>query len=102
MINSPFNNLQGGNVTSIYTGSKPPPNTCLHRYVFLVYRQNSTDPITNMPVVNGTEGEGKWNVSAWVDQYGLQKPIAGNYFMVRLGGRLPKRIAWFSLNWRLG
>lgn len=38
--NIPGNNVDQGDVLSAYIGSGPPPDTGLHRYVFLVYKQN--------------------------------------------------------------
>lgn len=32
-------NISSGEVLSAYVGSGPPPDTGLHRYVFLVYKQ---------------------------------------------------------------
>ncbi|KAJ8926873.1 hypothetical protein NQ314_020724 [Rhamnusium bicolor] len=38
--NIPGNDVAKGEVLSEYVGSGPPPGTGLHRYVFLVYKQN--------------------------------------------------------------
>jgi len=37
--NVPGNDISKGEVLSAYIGSGPPPNTGLHRYVFLIYKQ---------------------------------------------------------------
>lgn len=38
--NIPGNNVDQGDVLSAYIGAGPPPDTGLHRYIFLIYKQN--------------------------------------------------------------
>lgn len=40
VVNIPGKDLSKGNTLAEYVGSGPPPNTGLHRYVFLVYKQH--------------------------------------------------------------
>uniref|UniRef100_A0A1I7XPT8 Phosphatidylethanolamine-binding protein n=1 Tax=Heterorhabditis bacteriophora TaxID=37862 RepID=A0A1I7XPT8_HETBA len=41
IVNIPGDNLKKGDVLADYIGSGPPKGTGLHRYVFLVYKQNT-------------------------------------------------------------
>lgn len=39
VVNIPGNDISKGDTVAEYVGSGPPPDTGLHRYVFLVYKQ---------------------------------------------------------------
>lgn len=53
VVNIPGNDVEKGQVVADYVGSGPPSGTGLHRYVFLVYKQNGK--ITqNEPIISRT------------------------------------------------
>ena len=109
--NIPDNDIEKGEVLSAYVGSGPPPDTGLHRYVFLVYKQpgklnfdeprlpnTSADNRGNRSLVS--VGLLKFNILQFVlkgcfkihkfaEKYGLGAPIAGNFYQAEYDDYVP-------------
>ncbi|XP_076262387.1 protein D3-like isoform X2 [Rhynchophorus ferrugineus] len=88
--NIPGTNISQGEVLSDYIGSGPPPNTGLHRYVFLVYKQNEKLSF-NEPRLPRTSGDnrGCFSIRKFAEKYNLGQPIAGNFYQAEYDDYVP-------------
>lgn len=80
--NIPGGSISQGEVLAEYVGSAPPQGTGLHRYVFLVYKQNQgaiTFDETRLTARQRTERRG-FSVQKFAEKYNLGAPLAGNYY----------------------
>uniref|UniRef100_A0A1L8EBV7 Putative phosphatidylethanolamine-binding protein n=1 Tax=Haematobia irritans TaxID=7368 RepID=A0A1L8EBV7_HAEIR len=89
--NVPGSDVSAGEVLSAYVGSGPPEGTGLHRYVFLVYKQDGklTFDETRLPNNSG-DGRGCFKISAFAQKYKLGNPIAGNFYQAEWDDYVPK------------
>lgn len=89
--NVPGKNISAGDVLSAYVGSGPPQGTGLHRYVFLVYKQDGkiTFDEPRLPNNNG-DGRGCFKIAAFAQKYKLGNPIAGNFYQAEWDDYVPK------------
>lgn len=95
-----------GKVVTSYIGAKPPANTgestgnplrksflevmsglCrsreslgFHRYLWLAYEQRNGE--INPPSVEDFPARRNWPLEQWLTEYGLEGPVAGNFFEV--------------------
>ncbi|XP_050544055.1 phosphatidylethanolamine-binding protein homolog F40A3.3-like isoform X2 [Daktulosphaira vitifoliae] len=88
--NIPGTEISKGETLSEYVGSGPPPNTGLHRYVFLVYKQPSKltfdEPrLTNKSALNRE----KFSIHKFAKKYTLGSPIAGNFYQAQFDDYVP-------------
>ena len=76
VVNIPGNDVAAGRVVSRYLESRPPPGGGLHRYIFLVYKQ-ATSEIK-------PEGVSKFklNVKEFATKNELE-PVAGNFYVAQ-------------------
>lgn len=90
VVNIPGHNVANGQTLSEYVGSGPPKNTGLHRYVFIVYKQNGKINF-NEPHRSNTEGRtrGKFSAEKFAEKYNLGKPCAGNFFQAQYDDSVP-------------
>lgn len=88
--NIPGNSVNKGNVLSAYVGSGPPKNTGLHRYVFLVYKQQGKIDFDE-PILSKNDGKSRGNFSAkkFAEKYKLGNPIAGNFYQAQYDDSVP-------------
>lgn len=89
--NVPGSDISSGEVLSAYIGSGPPKGTGLHRYVFLVYKQEGklTFDETRLPNNSG-DGRGCFKINAFAEKYKLGNPIAGNFYQAEWDDYVPK------------
>ncbi|KAH0811987.1 hypothetical protein GEV33_010805 [Tenebrio molitor] len=81
VVNIPGNNLEQGEVLSGYIGSGPPKGTGLHRYVFVVYKQNGKINFSEKRLPsNSGEGRGKFCIRKFAELHQLGDPISANFF----------------------
>ena len=82
VTNIPGNSVSSGDVMSEYVGAGPPNGTGLHRYVFLLFKQQGKQdfPGLNKITNHSSNGRPKWKVREFVNKYNLGSPIAGNFF----------------------
>ncbi len=94
VVNIPGNAVNDGDTLSEYVGAGPPPNTGLHRYVYLVYKQPQgkkiSDPEHGHLTNRSGEKRGGWKAQAFVQKHGLGNPIAGNFFQAEYDDYVPK------------
>nr|XP_016944357.1 protein D3 isoform X2 [Drosophila suzukii] len=88
VVNIPGSSIDpsGGYTLASYVGSGPPEGTGLHRYIFLVYRQQNK--IEETPTISNTTRAGRFNFSArdFAAKHGLGEPIAANYYQAQFDG----------------
>lgn len=90
VVNIPGNAIDEGQTVAEYIGAAPPPETGLHRYIFLAFRQNNrieyTDPLrTN----RSADGRGSQSTRALIEKYNLGKCVAGNCFQAEFDDIVP-------------
>lgn len=84
VVNVQGNDLNTGDVITGYLGSGPPKGTGLHRYVFLVYKQNQKIEFDE-PRTSSTSRAHRFNFSIkkFAEKYSLGQPIAGNFYVAQ-------------------
>lgn len=90
VVNIPGNNLEQGEVLSGYIGSGPPKGTGLHRYVFVVYKQNGKINFSEKRLPsNSGEGRGKFCIRKFAELHQLGDPISANFFQAEWDDYVP-------------
>lgn len=98
--NIPGNKVSEGEELSQYVGSGPPPNTGLHRYVFVVLRQRGGKlSFADLPRLTNTsaDGRGGSNLRKWIEEYDLE-PLALNFYQAEYDDYVPKLYKQLSGN----
>jgi len=91
VVNIPGNDVAKGLTLSEYVGSGPPKGTGLHRYVYLVYKQQtSLSPDEKRLTNRSGEGRGCFKVRDFAKKYALGEPVAGNMFQAQWDDYVPK------------
>ncbi|XP_055586703.1 protein D2-like isoform X2 [Uranotaenia lowii] len=84
VVNIPGCAIDRGELLSEYIGAGPPKKTGLHRYVFLVYKQNERLNCTEKRLNNrNLQGRGKFSIRKFSQKYHLSGPLAGNFFQAQ-------------------
>ncbi|CAM9099864.1 unnamed protein product [Lampetra fluviatilis] len=92
VVNVPGNDVARGDVLSEYVGSGPPQGTGLHRYVWLVYLQPASGPISpSAPRLSDRSCEGRPLFSArrFRSDLGLGTPCAGSCYQAQWDAYVP-------------
>jgi len=92
VVNIPGNDISKGETISAYIGAGPPRDTGLHRYVYLVYKQQGKiiDPEHGrLPNTSG-DNRGQWKVKKFAQKHQLGDPVAGNFFQAEWDDYVPK------------
>lgn len=88
--NIPGNAIEKGEVLSDYVGSGPPPETGLHRYVFLIYKQSGKLTFDEPRLTNYSgDNRGCFKIAAFSQKYKLGNPIAGNFYQAEFDDYVP-------------
>ncbi|XP_045465982.1 phosphatidylethanolamine-binding protein homolog F40A3.3-like [Harmonia axyridis] len=88
--NIPGNDVSKGETLSAYVGSGPPQGTGLHRYVFLVYKQNGKIDFDEKRLPNNSaEGRGCFSIKKFAAKYNLGQPVAGNLYQAQWDDYVP-------------
>jgi phosphatidylethanolamine-binding protein (PEBP) family uncharacterized protein len=91
VVNIPDSHVDKGEVLSQYVGSGPPKGTKLHRYVFLLFKQNGKLTFDEPRLTNRSgDGRAKQKVSKFAAKHGLGDPVAGNYYQAEWDDYVPK------------
>ncbi|XP_044741253.1 phosphatidylethanolamine-binding protein homolog F40A3.3 isoform X2 [Chrysoperla carnea] len=85
------NDVANGEVLSAYVGSGPPPDTGLHRYVFLVYEQPGKLAFEGVPHLTNTSADnrGGFSIKKFAAKYKCGQPIAGNFYQAEYDDYVP-------------
>ncbi|XP_064537347.1 protein D3 [Drosophila montana] len=88
--NIPGSDVAKGEVLSAYVGSGPPPDTGLHRYIFLVFEQKCklTFDEKRLPNTSG-DGRGGFKTAKFAEKYDLGNPVAGNFYQAEYDDYVP-------------
>lgn len=88
--NIPGTDVAKGETLSEYVGSGPPQGTGLHRYVFLVYKQDGKITFTEKKLTNKSgDNRGKFSIKSFAVKYKLGDPIAGNLYQAEYDDYVP-------------
>lgn len=92
LTNIPGCNVASGDVMSEYVGSGPPKDTGLHRYVFLVFKQQGKQTFEGLQKLTNRAMDGRpmWKVRDFAKKYNLGQPVAGNFFQAEYDDYVPK------------
>nr|XP_054752561.1 protein D2-like [Lytechinus pictus] len=91
VFNVPGENMVKGQVHAEYLESGPAEGTGFHRYVYLVYRQESKiDPFSKFPYKpRRLDGRKPWNTREFAKKCNLGEPIAGNFYLAEFDESVP-------------
>ncbi|KAL7077395.1 hypothetical protein ACQ4LE_003014 [Meloidogyne hapla] len=91
VVNIPGNDVAKGEVLSEYVGSGPPEDTGLHRYIFLVYKQNGKIHDAEHGHLTNRSGDkrGCFKIHDFAKKHGLGDPIAGNFYQAEYDDYVP-------------
>lgn len=88
--NIPGSDVAKGDTLSEYIGSGPPEKTGLHRYVFLVYKQNGKLTFDEPRLTNRSgDSRGGFAIQKFVQKYSLGTPVAGNFYQAEWDDYVP-------------
>ncbi|XP_036329072.1 protein D3-like [Rhagoletis pomonella] len=88
--NIPGSDVAKGEMLSAYVGSGPPQGTGLHRYVFLLYKQQTKLEFREERVSNTSRnGRPKFRAAAFAEKYYLGEPVAGNFYQAQWDEYVP-------------
>jgi len=88
--NIPGADVAKGEVLSAYVGSGPPPDTGLHRYVFLIYEQKCKLTFDEKRLPNNSgDGRGGFKIADFARKYALGDPVAGNLYQAEYDDYVP-------------
>lgn len=84
--------MSKGDILSDYIGSGPPKGTGLHRYVFILYKQQEKIDFSKLPKLPSNSGDkrGMFSIAKFAQQYKLGVPIAGNFYVAKYDDYVPK------------
>lgn len=76
------NNVDKGDHITEYFGSGPPKGTGLHRYIFLLFKQEGMINYDAEPRTSNISRDHRFhfNTRKFANKYNLGDPIAGNFF----------------------
>jgi phosphatidylethanolamine-binding protein (PEBP) family uncharacterized protein len=77
---------------SDYVGSGPPPETGLHRYIFLVFKQNDGKLTFDEPRLTNrsADNRGCFKIQKFAEKYNLGVPVAGNFYQAEYDDYVPE------------
>lgn len=88
--NIPGNDVSKGETLSEYVGSGPPEGTGLHRYVFLIYKQNGKLTFDEPRLKNNNgDNRGGFSIAKFAEKYNLGNPVAGNLYQAQWDDYVP-------------
>ncbi|XP_015514199.1 protein D2-like [Neodiprion virginianus] len=89
--NIPEESVEKGEVLAEYVGSGPPQGSGLHRYVFLVYRQDQGAITFDERRLSTWDGKQRrrFSIQKFAEKYSLVGPLAGNYFTAKWDESVP-------------
>ena len=90
VVNVPGDKIAEGETLSEYVGSGPPPETGLHRYVWLVYEQKDKIQCDEPRLTNRSgENRGGFSIKKFAEKYNLGDPVAGNLYQAEYDDYVP-------------
>lgn len=84
IVNIPGAEISKGEVLAEFLGSGPPKDSDLHRYTFLLYKQQQKETFEWTKIPNNTrEGRRHFSARNFAKKYGMGDPIAANYYLAQ-------------------
>jgi phosphatidylethanolamine-binding protein (PEBP) family uncharacterized protein len=82
VVNIPGVDVAQGDVMSEYIGAGPPKGTKLHRYVYLIFKQQGKQDFKGLSKLTKFSANGRpcWKVREFAKKHNLGSAIAGNFF----------------------
>ncbi|XP_014250210.1 protein D2-like isoform X2 [Cimex lectularius] len=95
--NIPGDDVPTGDVLTAYIGPVPPQDGGIHRYIFLVYRQNKELGFEEQ-IIMKSEGaaRARFNVGLFARRHQLGEPIAVNFFRAQYDSQVNIEMKSFS------
>ncbi|XP_055551534.1 protein D3-like [Wyeomyia smithii] len=83
--NIPGSNIDDGDHRIAFAGSGPPQGSGLHRYAFLIYKQNGKIDLSDAPRTSNRSRNHRLNFQHkdYVKKYGLTDLVAGNFYQAQ-------------------
>ncbi|XP_055615676.1 protein D3-like [Toxorhynchites rutilus septentrionalis] len=96
--NIPGDKIDEGDHRIAFIGSGPPQGTGLHRYVFLIYKQNGKIDLSDAPRTSERSSNNRKNFQHkdFVSRYKLSELVAGNFYRAQFDDYVPKLHAQLS------
>lgn len=98
VVNIPGDNIVKGDTLTEYVPSAPPVNTGFHRYIFLVFKQNSKLLFNESYKSNMNGDRGNFSTRVFKNKYRLNDPFTGNFFLARYDESVPATLAQLGIN----
>lgn len=83
VINIKGNDVSTGTTITTYRGSGPPKGTGLHRYIFLVFKQQTELKLNETTANNLRDNRRNFSTRKFVKENNLGNPIAGNFYQAQ-------------------
>ncbi|XP_058467297.1 protein D3-like [Malaya genurostris] len=96
--NIPGGKIEDGDHRIAFIGSGPPEGSGLHRYVFLIYKQNGKIDLSDAPRTSNRSRNNRLNFQHkdYVTKYALGELIAGNFYQAQFDQYVPTLHAQLS------
>ncbi|XP_023025387.1 protein D3 isoform X1 [Leptinotarsa decemlineata] len=90
VVNVPGMDITKGDVIAEYRGSGPPLGTGVHRYIFLIYKQNGKINFDEKKIIKTSrQGRLSFSIRKFAEKYKLGQPIAGNLYQAQFDDYVP-------------
>lgn len=97
VVNIPSNKISEGKTMVEYIGSGPPEGTGLHRYIFLLFKQQGKlEPEEAVTGKTSLAGRLDFSIRDYAKKYNLGQPVAANYYQAQYDDYCPILMAQFS------
>ncbi|XP_052743881.1 protein D2-like [Bicyclus anynana] len=92
IVNIPGMDVQHGDRLGVYVPHIPHPGSSYHRCVYLIFKQLEKIKITVDLRISLSTNLTQFNVYEFAKKFKLGDPIAGNFFISKLGTGEPRRV----------
>lgn len=101
IANIPGDDIIKGESLRDYIGCGPLPDSGLHRYLFVVYKQPGKLNFDEQHIGHTIHGRLGFKLREFASKYNLGDPIAGNTFLSQYDDSVPAFYARLGLIWKL-
>lgn len=99
VVNIPGSDLRQGEIMTEYIGPAPPKDTDLHRYVFLLFKQDDKIKFEEKYLRNNSaEGRDRFSTRKFIEKYHLNELEAGNFFQSQYDDSVPQIYEQLGVN----
>ncbi|KAF2070232.1 hypothetical protein CYY_008452 [Polysphondylium violaceum] len=98
VVNIPGNKVEQGDCLSPYIGCGPPPNTGLHRYIYILCKQPSKIHFKGeLRCHLNADGRNNWKAAEFIKKWNLE-PVACDFFQAEYDSYVPTLYQTLSAN----